>query len=250
MEEYSDDDRDLGDEEPSSDEDSETSTLKPNAQSHSMASTYQRPSYVAYGNGRSTVTPQIGEGGSLTKKEKRKIRDQEQSLLRDNYLVPPKHSQQSPPNRFSEMWKRFFGTRRPRQEGDEEATPVPIFTAEPSETSALLPNGEAETARGRRQRENRLWEEAVASGRISTTWQREAKTLGQYSSPLIVTFVLQYSLTVASIFTVGHIGKVELGAVSLASMSANITGYAIFQGLATSLDTLCSSIFHYLSRTE
>jgi len=59
----------------------------------------------------------------------------------------------------------------------------------------------------------------------------------------MVTFILQYSLTVASIFTVGHISTVALGAVSLASMSANITGYAIYQGLATSLDTLCAQAY-------
>jgi len=39
------------------------------------------------------------------------------------------------------------------------------------------------------------------------------------------------------------LGKVELGAVSLASMTANISGYAIYQGLATSLDTLCSQAY-------
>jgi MATE family multidrug resistance protein len=50
-------------------------------------------------------------------------------------------------------------------------------------------------------------------------------------------------LTVASIFTVGHLGKIELGAVSLASMTANITGYAVYQGLATSLDTLCAQAY-------
>ena len=47
----------------------------------------------------------------------------------------------------------------------------------------------------------------------------------------------------ASIFTVGHIGKTELGAVSLASMTASITGYAVYQGLATSLDTLCAQAY-------
>lgn len=35
----------------------------------------------------------------------------------------------------------------------------------------------------------------------------------------------------------------DLLVVSLASMSANITGYAIFQGLATSLDTLCAQAY-------
>jgi MATE family multidrug resistance protein len=87
------------------------------------------------------------------------------------------------------------------------------------------------------------WEEAVKEGKIQTTWQREAKVLTAYSLPLMATFLLQYSLTVASIFTVGHIGTAELGAVSLASMTANITGYAVYQGLATSLDTLCSQAY-------
>lgn len=211
MEDYSGDDDAIGfGEEPSSDEESEASTVRAN--DHSMASTYRRPSYVAYGVGRSTVTPQLGEGSydHLTKKERREIRNQEQSLLRDNYLAPPKHVDQPPRSRFVKLWKSFFGTRRPKDE--EAADIVSVLPAEPSETSALLGNGE--TSRNRHERENRIWEEAVAAGKIKTTWQREAKTLVQYSSPLIVTFLLQYSLTVASIFTVGHIGKIELGAVS------------------------------------
>ena len=61
--------------------------------------------------------------------------------------------------------------------------------------------------------------------------------------PLMVTFLLQYSLTVAGIFTVGHLGKIQLGAVSLASMTTNITGVAVYQGLATSLDTLCAQAY-------
>lgn len=42
---------------------------------------------------------------------------------------------------------------------------------------------------------------------------------------------------------VGHIGTNELGAVSLATMTANITGLAVFEGLATSLDTLCAQAY-------
>ncbi|KAF2396634.1 MATE efflux family protein [Trichodelitschia bisporula] len=87
------------------------------------------------------------------------------------------------------------------------------------------------------------WDEAVVAGRIQTTWKREVAVLSRYSRSLIVTFVLQYSLTMASIFTVGHIGKVELGAVSLATMTANITGFSVYQGLATSLDTLCAQAY-------
>jgi MATE family multidrug resistance protein len=61
------------------------------------------------------------------------------------------------------------------------------------------------------------WEAAVAEGKIKTTWQREAKTIAVYSRSLIVTFLLQYSISVASIFAVGRIGKLELGAVSRTS---------------------------------
>jgi multidrug resistance protein, MATE family len=47
-----------------------------------------------------------------------------------------------------------------------------------------------------------------------TTWQKEAKLLAQYSGPLIVTFLLHYSVTLGSVFTVGRIGMAELGAVN------------------------------------
>jgi MATE family multidrug resistance protein len=39
------------------------------------------------------------------------------------------------------------------------------------------------------------------------------------------------------------VGTDELGAVSLATMTANITGMAIYEGLATSLDTLCAQAY-------
>lgn len=229
---------------PSSDDESEASTIRPPPMQHSMANSYRRPSFVAFGGSRPAVTPQHAEAAWLTKKEKKQSRNEELSLLRDNHLAPPKHPESPKRSAISQLYKRIFSTKRPKTEIDEEApSVVPALTAEPSETSVLLPNGPQETPRARHERLNQQWEAAVAAGVIKTTWQREAKTLFRYSSPLVVTFILQYSLTVASIFTVGHLGKVELGAVSLASMTANISGYAIYQGLATSLDTLCAQAY-------
>ena len=46
-----------------------------------------------------------------------------------------------------------------------------------------------------------------------------------------------------SVLTVGHLGKKELGAVSLATMTANMTGYCVFEGLVTALDTLCAQAY-------
>jgi MATE family multidrug resistance protein len=49
---------------------------------------------------------------------------------------------------------------------------------------------------------------------LTTTWQRETKTVAVYSAPLIVTFFLQYSINVVAVLAAGRIGKLELGAVS------------------------------------
>jgi multidrug resistance protein, MATE family len=45
--------------------------------------------------------------------------------------------------------------------------------------------------------------------------------------------VLQQSLALASVLSLGHLGTTELGASALASMTATITGTAIFQGITT-----------------
>ncbi|CDR45625.1 CYFA0S19e01090g1_1 [Cyberlindnera fabianii] len=90
---------------------------------------------------------------------------------------------------------------------------------------------------------NDTWEEAVLKGKIKTSVPFEMKTLARSSAPLIVTFILQNSLSLASIFSVGHIGKQPLAGITLGSMTANITGFAAIQGLTTCLDTLCSQAF-------
>lgn len=88
------------------------------------------------------------------------------------------------------------------------------------------------------------WEGAMEGDEFDrTTWQLEAKILTRYSWSLVLTFLLQYSLTVSSIFAVGHLGKVELAAASLAALTANISGYFIYLGLVTSLDTLCPQAY-------
>lgn len=76
-----------------------------------------------------------------------------------------------------------------------------------------------------------------------TSFKTEINVLIKYSVPLVITFLLQYSLTVASVFSVGRLGSNELAAVSLSSMTANISGYAIIQGISTCLDTLCAQSY-------
>jgi len=89
-----------------------------------------------------------------------------------------------------------------------------------------------------------VFEEAVITKRLDHTTARiELKALLKSSVPLVLTFLLQNSLSTVSVFTVGHLGATELAAVSMGAMTANITGYATIQGIATALDTLCPQAF-------
>lgn len=88
------------------------------------------------------------------------------------------------------------------------------------------------------------FEAAVTTKKIhSTTAGAEIRSLAMSSIPLVMTFLLQNSLSTVSVFSVGHLGATELAAVSMGSMTANITGYATIQGIATALDTLCPQAF-------
>ncbi|CAK7898176.1 ethionine resistance-conferring protein 1 [[Candida] anglica] len=87
------------------------------------------------------------------------------------------------------------------------------------------------------------FEDAAKDHLVATTSLIEFKSLVKSSVPLVVTFLLQNSLSTVSVFTVGHLGATELAAVSMGAMTANITGYATIQGIATALDTLCPQAF-------
>lgn len=90
-----------------------------------------------------------------------------------------------------------------------------------------------------------LLRDPEAGNRESTKsgWRLEFSIISNYTAPLMVALLLQHALTGSSIFMVGHLGKKEIGAVSLANLTAQITGYFVFQGLATCLDTLCPQAY-------
>ncbi|KAL8657575.1 MAG: hypothetical protein Q9226_001785 [Calogaya cf. arnoldii] len=217
----------------------------------SMVSSYRRPSFTIAGSRATIAAPFPNRNRNPTKTERVEARREERSLLRDNNVIPPKHPQkgQASHSLGRRISRQFSNLGIPR--GDKKVLSQDEESASPSTNPAHLPEttpllGDPELPYGGQdspENLDRKWTEAVAVGRIRTTWQREFKVLSRYSAPLIVTFLLQYSLTVASIFVVGHLGTVPLGAVSLASMTANITGYSVFQGLATSLDTLCAQAY-------
>ncbi|KAI8147723.1 mate-domain-containing protein [Fennellomyces sp. T-0311] len=91
------------------------------------------------------------------------------------------------------------------------------LSASPTETSALVPKS-----------------------RNNGSWSSEFRWLLFNCLPVIGTYLLQNSLQLASIFTLGHLGPTELAASALASMFANVSAWSVAFGTATALDTLCS----------
>ncbi len=86
-------------------------------------------------------------------------------------------------------------------------------------------------------------QDTLFSSAKETTEKAELKYMAKAAPSLIFTYLMQYSLSVSSIFSVSHLGEKYLGAVSLAALTYNITGLGLFLGLATCLDTLCSQAY-------
>ncbi|EWC48635.1 hypothetical protein DRE_01857 [Drechslerella stenobrocha 248] len=186
-----------------------------------LANSYRRRSSVVCGSliTRSALISTLPLPPTyLTSSEREQVIEDERSLLRDNHILPRKRSIHGLP------WQQRSHAATENDPLLAQEGPAPDVLATTADPSSK-------------------WKDSVEAGIISTTWQREAKVLAKYSGPMILTFILQYSLTVASVFSVGKLGTNELAAVSLASMTSNITGYTIYQGLATSLDTLCSQAY-------
>jgi MATE family multidrug resistance protein len=134
-----------------------------------------------------------------SERERERLMKEQRSLLRDNEIIPGKRSASV-----------ASGIHRWRSNSASDVE----HGAPNTETTPLVGN---ENPGPSAEEVYELWEDAIMAGNVKTTWRRETKVLTRYSVPLIVTYLLQYSLTVASVFTIGHIGKIELGAVSLAS---------------------------------
>ncbi|KAF9059686.1 mate-domain-containing protein [Rhodocollybia butyracea] len=63
------------------------------------------------------------------------------------------------------------------------------------------------------------------------------------SIPVFGTHILEYGLIITSVLAVGHLGKLELAACTLGSMTANVTAFSIIIGLAGALDTVLPGIW-------
>jgi multidrug resistance protein, MATE family len=124
----------------------------------------------------------------------------------------------------------------------------------PSETSALLTeHGIDDFRKSVDQIDRRLYGSAaeedapdaslIKGPELETTWKKEVSILARYSGPLMLTYVLQFSYQLVTVFVAGRLGTRELAAASLATMTISITGLCVYEGFSTCLDTLCSHAY-------
>lgn len=182
----------------------------------------------------------------MTREERARLDREEQNLLENNDILPNTNHildavmESTNTDEDNNIDRRI---QSPNTASSRSNTRI----GGPNETTGLLErpgNQRAYDSPEVPQEERRkTWEEAVQTQKLTTSWKYETKLLLISAAPLIATFSLQYSMQFASIFTLGHLGRIELASSSLASMTASITLIAFAQGVATSLDTLCAQSF-------
>ncbi|KAF8880035.1 hypothetical protein BD779DRAFT_1612809 [Infundibulicybe gibba] len=75
---------------------------------------------------------------------------------------------------------------------------------------------------------------------ISMFWE-ELRILTKYALPVFGTHLLEYSLVMVSVISIGHLSTTALAAISLGSMTASVSGFSMIQGIASALDTMLPS---------
>ncbi|KAI9226580.1 MAG: mate-domain-containing protein [Piptocephalis tieghemiana] len=68
--------------------------------------------------------------------------------------------------------------------------------------------------------------------------EEECAALLHLTWPIIFSYLLQQSIQMASILSLGHLGSEELAASALGNMFLSVTGWSLAIGMATALDTL------------
>ncbi|CAM6127106.1 unnamed protein product [Calypogeia fissa] len=61
--------------------------------------------------------------------------------------------------------------------------------------------------------------------------------------PMVCVMLLQYSLNLASVMFVGHLGELALASASMGTSIANVTGFSLLVGMGSALETLCGQAY-------
>ncbi|RGP67541.1 ethionine resistance [Fusarium sporotrichioides] len=77
----------------------------------------------------------------------------------------------------------------------------------------------------------------------TNNWYTELSLIARYTIPLVATYLLQYSFSVITTTTAGHLSPDDLAAAAIGVTTMTIGGLALYEGMATALDTLCAQAY-------
>ncbi|KAF5380192.1 hypothetical protein D9615_006162 [Tricholomella constricta] len=84
-------------------------------------------------------------------------------------------------------------------------------------------------------------EQTPDSGKTLLIFWEELRILTRYALPVFGTHILEFSLIMTSVISIGHLSTTALAAISLGSMTANVTAFSVIQGFTSALDTMLPS---------
>ncbi|KAF5690427.1 ethionine resistance [Fusarium circinatum] len=86
-------------------------------------------------------------------------------------------------------------------------------------------------------------EERSVSEWPTNDWWAELSLITHYTVPLVATYLLQYSFSVITTTAAGHLSPDDLAAAAIGVTTMSIAGLALYEGMATALDTLCAQAY-------
>ncbi|KAM7498295.1 hypothetical protein LguiA_022709 [Lonicera macranthoides] len=92
--------------------------------------------------------------------------------------------------------------------------------------------------------------EDILSNKNAGTFERllpatfiELKLLFKLAAPTVISYMINYLMTMATIIFVGHLGKTELAAASLGNNGIQTFTYGLLLGMGSAVETLCGQAY-------